>query len=87
MYLKNSYDKLTAVSLAFFIMDDGSFNKIKGHLVICTDSFTKEDVLFLISILTNKFNLSCSLINYKKTKSGSNSFFAPKEKEKKNTNK
>lgn len=71
---KNSYEKLTPISLAFWIMDDGSFNKIKGHLIICTDSYTKEDVLYLISILTNKFNLSCSLINYKKTKSGNNSY-------------
>jgi hypothetical protein len=55
-------------------MDDGSFNKIKGQLILCTDSYSKEDVLFLISILTKKFDLSCGLINYKKIKDGKNSY-------------
>jgi hypothetical protein len=50
-------------------MDDGSFNKAKGYLVLCTDSYSKEDVLYLISILENKFNLSCGLIEYKKDRS------------------
>lgn len=45
-------------------MDDGSFNKTKGCLIICTDSYSKDDGLRLISILTIKFNLSCGLINY-----------------------
>nr|YP_010714090.1 hypothetical protein P2X57_mgp12 [Fuscoporia gilva]WDD39653.1 hypothetical protein [Fuscoporia gilva] len=36
---KNSFDKLTAVSLAFWILDDGSFNYFKGYLTLCTDSF------------------------------------------------
>ena len=63
---KDSSGKLTAVSLAYWIMDDGSFNKAKGYLVLCTDSYSKEDVLDLISILESKFNLSCGLIEYKK---------------------
>lgn len=73
---KNSFDKLTTVSLAFWIMDDGSFNNIKGNLTLCTDSYSREDVLYLISILRNKFHLFCGLINYikKKTKSGLNSY-------------
>lgn len=50
-------------------MDDGSFNKTKGNLILCTDSYSKEDVLFLISILESKFNLSCGLIEYKKDRS------------------
>ena len=49
---KNSYDDLTSVSLAYWIIDDGSFNKLKGNLVLCTDSYSKEDVLQLIFILT-----------------------------------
>nr|YP_010691066.1 LAGLIDADG endonuclease [Phellinus igniarius]WBU93167.1 LAGLIDADG endonuclease [Phellinus igniarius] len=71
---KNSFDKLTSVSLAFWIMDDGSFNYIKGNLTLCTDSYSREEVLYLISILRDKYNLSCGLINYKKTKSGLNSY-------------
>jgi len=49
-------------------MDDGSFNKSKGNLTLCTDSFTKEDVLRLIHILKTNFHLSCGLINYNKNK-------------------
>lgn len=42
-------------------MDDGSYNKIKGCLILCTDSYSKEDVSRLISILKDKFNLSCGI--------------------------
>jgi hypothetical protein len=63
-----------AVGLAFLIMDDGSFNITKGHLVICTDSFSKEDVLRLIHILNTKFALSCGLINHGITKVGNISY-------------
>ena len=55
-------DELTAVSLSYWIIDDGSFFKPKGQVILCTDS--KEEVLSLISILTNKFKLSCGLIIY-----------------------
>ena len=55
-------ENLTAVSLAYWIMDDGSYNKIKGCLILCTDSYSKEDVSRLISILKDKFNLSCGII-------------------------
>jgi LAGLIDADG DNA endonuclease family protein len=50
-------------------MNDGSFNKAKGYLVLCTDSFSKVEVLHLISILENKFNLSCALFELKKERS------------------
>lgn len=52
------------MGLAYWIMDDGSFNKIKESITICTDSYTKEDVLRLKQILETKFNLSCGLIDY-----------------------
>jgi hypothetical protein len=71
---KNSYENLTEIGLAFWIMDDGSYNKIKQNLILCTDSYSKEDVLFLIEILKNKFGLSCGIINYKKTKDGRDSY-------------
>jgi hypothetical protein len=38
------FTPLTAVSLANWIMDDGSFNKIKGNLILCTDSYSKDDL-------------------------------------------
>jgi hypothetical protein len=65
---------MTAVSLAYWIMDDGSYNKIKGTLIFCTDSYSKEDVLLLIRILTDKFNLSCGLTGYKIRKDGNMSY-------------
>lgn len=58
--------QLTAVSLAYWIMDDGSYNKIKNNLILWTDSFSEEEVLRLIDILRHKFNLSCGLIKYDK---------------------
>ena len=51
----NSGENLTKIGLAFWIMDDGSYNKIKKNLILCTDSYSKKDVLFLIEIL--KINL------------------------------
>ena len=71
---KNSYEKLTEVGLAYWIMDDGSYSKTNNNLILCTDSYSKDDVLFLIYILKNKFNLSCNIINYKKTKNGKDSY-------------
>jgi hypothetical protein len=47
-------------------MDDGSFAKSKEQIILCTDSYSKKDVLRLIDILHTKFNLSCGLINCSK---------------------
>lgn len=58
---------LTSVGLAYWIMDDGSYNKHKGYIILCTDSYTKDDVLFLIRILKDKFNLSCGLVKRSET--------------------
>ena len=33
-------DYLTSVGLAFWIMDDGSYNKQNGNIILCTDSYT-----------------------------------------------
>nr|QNH92692.1 hypothetical protein [Wolfiporia cocos] len=62
---KDTISRLTPVSLAHWIMDDGSFNKSKGYLILCTDSYCKEDVLYLISILKTKFHLSSALFMVK----------------------
>lgn len=47
---KNMPKYLTSVGLAFWIMVDGSYNKHKGNIILCTDSYTKEEVLFLMDI-------------------------------------
>ena len=63
---KDSINRQTLVSLAYWIMDNGSFNKSKGYLILCTDSYSKENVLYLTSILETKFYLSSSLFMVKK---------------------
>lgn len=66
----NIFDILTPVGLAYWIMDDGSYNKLKQNIILCTDSYTKEDVERLIDVLRTKFNLSVGLVNYKLNKQG-----------------
>lgn len=58
---KNTYEQLTYASLAHWNQEDGSFNKTKGNLTLCTDSFIKSEVETLIKYLSNKFKLSCGL--------------------------
>ena len=66
----NIFDLLTPirrVGLAYWIADDGSWNKVNKYVTLCTDSFTLVEVQQLIEILNTKFNLRCY-----KTKSGNN---------------
>lgn len=58
---KNIYDLLTPLGLAHWIMQDGSFHKVSKGVTLCTDSFTKEEVQLLISVLQEKFNLNCTI--------------------------
>ena len=55
---RNLYDLLTWESLAHWIMCDGTYN---SGVRIQTESFTIEDVIFIINILKIKFNLDCSI--------------------------
>ncbi len=43
-------------------MDDGY--KHSSGVSLCTDSYTKEEVLLLINILKNKFNLNSNLMKH-----------------------
>jgi hypothetical protein len=52
-------DLLTPLSLAYWIGDDGSWNKPNKNVILCTDSFTLEEVELLIEVLNTKFNLKC----------------------------
>lgn len=54
----NIGDLMTAESLAYWLMDD-SYKHSSG-LSICTESFTEQEVLLLISVLKEKFNLNCN---------------------------
>ena len=40
-------------------MQDGSYHKVSKGVVLCTDSFKKEEVELLLSVLQTKFNLIC----------------------------
>ena len=52
---------MTPLGLAYWIADDGSWNKLKRYVVLCTDSFTLAEVDLLINVLNNKFDLKCNI--------------------------
>lgn len=52
---------LTPMSLAFLIMDDGTWLVGSKSVRIATNNFTKEEVELLISMFESKFGLSCTL--------------------------
>lgn len=53
------YKYFTPLSLAVWIMDDGTNQN--GHIKLCTDSFTLEDVEWLQYLLLNKYNIHTTL--------------------------
>jgi len=54
-------DFLTPISLAHWIMQDGSRQKKQG-INIATNSFSHTECLFLAELLTKNFNLKTSVI-------------------------
>jgi len=44
----NIFYLLTPLSLAYWIADDGSLNKVGKYVTLCTDYFTLEEILQLI---------------------------------------
>jgi hypothetical protein len=54
-------DLLTPLSLAYWISDDGSFDKRDRALVLSTQSFTLAEVEVLVEVLTQKFGLKCTI--------------------------
>lgn len=57
---KNIGELLTPVGLAYWIMGDGIYINGRG-VVLCTDSYIKEDVELLVEVLSKQFGLSCTL--------------------------
>lgn len=55
----NIYELLTPIALAHLIMGDGSIKNT--GLIICTDSFTIQDVVRLINVLILRYELKCTL--------------------------
>jgi len=61
---KNIFELLTPIALAHMIMGDGSV-KYYG-LIICTDSYTVQDVVRLMNVLIIKYRLECNLRAHRK---------------------
>ncbi len=58
------FDYLTPLALSIWIMGDGSH---RSHgLVICTDSFSLKEVIYLINVLIIKYELICKLREHNK---------------------
>lgn len=57
---------LTPQAIAYWFMDDGSLKSNYLAYYLCTDNFTKEEVLLLGSIFLKKYNIR---VNYHKNRS------------------
>lgn len=55
----NIANLLTPTGLAYLIAEDGSFQKTHSIVILCTDSFSLEEVTLLVNTLNEKFNLEC----------------------------
>jgi hypothetical protein len=59
----NLADFFTSVTLAYWLSPDGTFVQSSGTVVLCTDSFSAEEVDFLRSILLEKFNIKSTRVS------------------------
>jgi len=57
----NIGDLLTASGLAYWICDDGSFDKINSCIVLSTESYKLDEVKLLQGVLVNKFKIKCTI--------------------------
>lgn len=55
----NIYDLLTPIAIAHWIMGDGA--KLNKGLVLCTDSFTVQEVITLMNVLKIKYDINSSI--------------------------
>jgi hypothetical protein len=55
----NIYELLTPVTLAHLIQGDGS--RSRHGLVLCTDSYSIEDIVRLMNVLIIRYRLNCTL--------------------------
>jgi len=55
----NIYDLLTPVAFAHLIMGDGSVQR--NGLIICTNSYSIEDVVLLMNVLIIRYELECKI--------------------------
>jgi hypothetical protein len=55
----NIANLLTLRSLAYLIAEDGSFQKTHSIVILCTDSFSFEEVTLLANTLNANWGLEC----------------------------
>ena len=55
------YDYLDEIALAIWIEGDGNF-KVGGGLMLCTDSYTIQEVVLLMNVLLISYNIKSSLV-------------------------
>ena len=53
----NIAELLSPLGLCYWLCDDGTFDKSNQIVILCTDSFTLEEVQLLINVLNDKWNL------------------------------
>lgn len=58
---RNIEELLTPLGLAYWICEEGSFNKKHRYINIATNSYTLQEVDLLLGVLRSKFNLTCSI--------------------------
>lgn len=57
----NVKDLFTPLSLAYWICDDGTFDKKTQAIILCTECFNLDGVKLLQDVLVDKFKLECTL--------------------------
>jgi hypothetical protein len=55
----NIGDLLTPLGLAFWLCEDGTFEKSSQRVILCTESFAIDEVEVLIRVLNSKWDLNC----------------------------
>lgn len=60
---KNIYDLLTPVALAHLIMGDGQSSR--HGLILCTNSYSIQDVVRIMNVLMVRYKLECNIREYR----------------------
>ncbi len=56
---KDIYNMLTPIALAHLIMGDGSY--VSNGILLCTDSYSIQDIVRLMNVLIIRYDLKCTL--------------------------
>lgn len=59
----NIYDLLTPIAIAHWVMGDGAI--LNKGLVLCTDSYSIQEVVKLINVLKIRYDINCTIQGYK----------------------